>query len=207
MMFHFVSLSIGSRTIKRGSIGLVTGLLKSKSSFLFFSDPFCLWECQMSGPCTGCPGHCPPPDVRLLPRISGPHVQKVFLFYAGCPDVRQISGPSCLAGCPGLLPDVRAPTARRLIWFCKHLWTLQMSGYLPDVQASLLCRMSRLDPRMSGSSGSSLFCPVSKWLVMSDVRPLARMSGLPGHLHYNGHIWAHTIYIASLPTREVDHSL
>ena len=39
-----------------------------------------------------------------------------------------------------------------------------------------------------------------KWLARPDVRPLAQMSGLPVHLHYNGHIRAHAMPL--FPTGE-----
>ena len=141
----------------------------------------------MSGPraeCLGCSL-----DIRASHRISGPSHSRMHFCAVLLPDVR----PST--------PDVRAPSARRmsgllagypgiavqrtfLCWAARR-----MSGHLPDVRAFLLCRMSGLDPRMSGPSVS---CSVSallfKWLARPDVRPLARMSGLPVHLHYNGHI-------------------
>ena len=61
----------------------------------------------MSRSLSGCPAHAP--DIWLLPF---PFTEGC-LFYAGCPGVRQISGPSCLAGCPGPIPDVRPLTARK----------------------------------------------------------------------------------------------
>ena len=135
----------------------------------------------MSGPCAGCPG-CSP-DVRASCQISGPSHSRMHFYAVLLPDVR----PST--------PDVRAPSARR------------MSGLLAEypgiaVQRMFLCWVAR---RMSGPScyagclGLTPGCPAPlfpalfsallfKWLAWPDVRPLARMSGLPIHLHYNDHI-------------------
>ena len=84
--YIFVFLSIGSHTIKRGSIGLVKHLLLPKISFPKFirsitilSGSFCLWPCRMSGLPAGCLAHTP--DIWTL--IS--KEQHMVVLSSGCP--------------------------------------------------------------------------------------------------------------------------
>ena len=129
----------------------------------------------MSGPraeCLGCSL-----DIPASRRISGPSHSRMHFCAVLLLDVR----PST--------PDVRAPSARRMSGLLggypgigvqkMFLWwaARRMSGHLPDVRAFLLCRMSGLDPRMSGPSVS---CSVSallfKWLARPDVRPACSLA-------------------------------
>ena len=120
----------------------------------------------------------------------------------------------------GISPNVRAFLLRRMsgphsgypsidiqrTFLC---WAVRrMSGHLPDVRAFLFCRMSGLGP----GCPAPLFLPLlllcsSSALPCRMSGPLARMSSLPVHLHYNSHICAHTIYSPPPPRERVDYSL
>ena len=114
------------------------------------SSWFCFWA-------AGCPGLRP--NVQASRRMSGPHARYSGLAIPVCSFVlcccrmsgplRRMSGLPVLPGCPGFSAGYPGIAIQRtcLCWAARR-----MSGHLPDVRAFLLCRMSRLGPRMSGPS-------------------------------------------------------